>query len=216
MGMEAETDREVEYDRLREGLVWLEIEGFARSVHVTQSYIDGSPKMTHLRHVSDEAGKLAEQFYIGCDDLFEQKYVCIVCRAAGLLHEVMLAGKDFEDVVEASDEAVANVVSEITPDVRLPRPKRVHHFLNRVGLASVPGQLIVLADLQQHLAGLQHLLQMRTPPVELVKEQAGECRAVALSLNKVERMPITAKHVQNLLVSFKQLEKRCRRGNHGS
>jgi hypothetical protein len=87
--------------------------------------------------------------------------MCIVCRAAGLLHETLLAGKDFEDLIDASDEAVAKLVADITPDVRLRRPKRCEVYANRVGLAPVPAQLVVLADLQHTTVALAKLASPR-------------------------------------------------------
>ena len=209
--MEAETDTEVEYERLREGLVWEDINGFAGSVHAAQTHVDGSSKLTHLYVVSDLAGRYAARYFEEAGvEPFEQKYLAIVCRAAGLLHEAMAAGKDYEELVGVSDEAVARVVASLTPDVRLPRPKRLQVQANHWGLASEAGQLVALADLQHTAAGLQRLAERKDPPLDRVRVAAAEGRVLLASLGKLTGSFVFAGPLTATAGAFKALEQRCR------
>lgn len=209
--MEAETDTEVEYERLREGLVWEDINGFASSIHAAQTHVDGTAKLTHLYVVSDLAGRYAARFFeeTGAEP-FEQKYLAIVCRAAGLLHEAMAAGKDYEEIVEVSDEAVAGVIASLTPDRRLPRPRRLQVQANAWGLATEAGQLVALADLQHTAAGLQKVLEGKDPPRELVRRTAEEGRILLASLAKLTGSFVFAGPLTATAGAFKVLEQKCR------
>jgi hypothetical protein len=207
--MEAETDTDVEYERLREGLVWAGIDDFARSAHAAQRHLDGSPKLAHLYVVSELAGRHAERFYSD-GDLFEKRYMTLVCKATGLLHEAMGAGRTYEDLVDAADEAVASLVAAVTPDGREPRSKRVHLLANRVGLAPEPAQLVVLADLQHEVVGLRAVLARSEPPVAAVRQRSAECGELSACLGKIGRSAALAGVTAALAAALKDLDRRCR------
>jgi (p)ppGpp synthase/HD superfamily hydrolase len=202
-------DKKVEYECLRDGLIWAEVEGVARTIHAGQTHVDGSPKLTHLYVVSELAGRYAQRYFAD-SDLFEQRYLCIVCRTAGLLHEALSYGQDFESLVDASDEAVARLVAGITPDNRLPRPKRHHQLANQVGLAPESAQLIVLADLQHTIAGLDKVLQRKTVDTQQTRVCILECEELLCSLGKIDKSVTVADSVASMYRTLKDMEKRCR------
>jgi len=207
--MEAETEADVEYERLRDGLVWAGVDDFARCAHAAQRHVDGASKLAHLYVVSELAGRHAERYYAGAD-LFEKRYMTLVCKATGLLHEAMVAGRDYEDLVDAADEAVAGLVAALTPDLREPRSKRTHLLANRVGLAAEPAQLVMLADLQHEVISLRGLLGRNGDGVGLVRQRADECHELLAALGKISRSPPLAESVAATAAAVKSLERRCR------
>ncbi|NIN63607.1 MAG: hypothetical protein GTO63_02595, partial [Anaerolineae bacterium] len=66
-------------------------------------------------------------------------------------------GGNYEDLIYVADETVARLVSALTGDRRIPKPKRMDLLANQIGLGGAPAQIIKLADLQHdcfHLLGL--------------------------------------------------------------
>ena len=127
---------ESEYGNLANALDIDRISRFAVSVHAAQRHFDGTSKVSHVYAVSAAlAVKYAQICFLDLPKL-EKRYTETVCPAAGLLHETMLNGKDFEAVSEEADEAVARLVAAVTPDARAARPKRYQLFGNAIGLAN--------------------------------------------------------------------------------
>ena len=167
--MYADTDvdpyeHHVEYERLLSLLTGRGSEAYAVGLHASQTSVAGGSKLAHLHTVSELAKRYANRFYTEAD-FFEQAYRTKVSLFGGLLHEAMEQGGNFEDIVEVGDENVARLVASLTPDVRMPRPKRRRMYLNQVGNADATAQIVKLADLQHECRQLLEL------PVRLLKDK---------------------------------------------
>lgn len=140
-------EHEIEYDRLCSSLTGRGASIMALRLHASQQQLSGASKLSHLHAVSDLSGRYADMFY-NESDFNAQRYYKTCCKLAGMLHEAMEWGGSFEQVIEVSDETVARVVAAITPDQRIPRPKRRKLLFNQIGLAKPPAQIVKFADIQ--------------------------------------------------------------------
>jgi hypothetical protein len=137
-------DNEIEFERLSQGLDVQAALAYAQ--HRATVLGLQSSKLLHLSVVGELAGKYVDVYYIDYDTL-HRRYLRQACQSAGYLHETLLQGSTFEDLVTVVDESVAKLVSAVTPDVRLPHPERVQIFSNRIGLSEAAAQIVKLADL---------------------------------------------------------------------
>lgn len=137
-------EAELEFDRLSAGLDVQAALAFSQN----RAAVLGLPlrRLIHLSTVGELAARYADVFFVDLDTI-HRKYVRQACQAAGYAHETLAQGTTFEELTGVVDEAVARLVSAVTPDVRLPHPERVFALSNRVGLAEAGAQLVKFADL---------------------------------------------------------------------
>lgn len=153
-------ERDIDYSRLAAGLDRERILTFAQQLAIAASVrpITSAPLTTarspgggsraeHLLRVANLSVRYVDILYQGGDKL-EARYFRKVCEAAGFLHESLTQSCSFEELVAISDEAVATLVSSITPDLRESAARRIVSYSNRVGMARREAQLVVLADLR--------------------------------------------------------------------
>jgi hypothetical protein len=186
----------------------VKVEECAAAVHAGARHFDGSPKLRHLFAVSELTARQVD-VYCQDRDVYEHRYYRRVCRAAGLLHEAMGVGASFESLTDAADEASAKVVAELTPDLRMARPKRLIVYANQVGLASAWAQLVVLADLRCNAACFKCACVREG--LDLLRERVEEARAVLQSLGKLQQTRGLAPVLQALVVELREQEKEVKR-----
>lgn len=182
--MDVADEIDVEYDRLTSGLDRQAVLAFAQ--HRSTLFGCNPVKLVHLNAVGELAFRYADVFFLDID-LREKKYFKQLCEAAGFLHEVMLQGCGFEDIIDLADEAVAKTVAQITPDMRCPGPKRNQLLSNQIGLASHAAQLVKLADLRHDCLVYSKLTE--TEPAK-VRVWLNEATAVLGSFNKLRQTPL--------------------------
>lgn len=196
-------DAELEFERMSQGIDVQAALAYAQH----RATVIGLPmsRMIHLSAVGELAGKYADVHFIGFDTL-HRSYLRQACTAAGYLHETLLQGSSFEDIVEVVDEGVARLVSAVTPDIRLPFPERVEFLANRVGLAEASAQLVKLAD-------LAHECQVRIEAVEAdqaaAKDWLSEAATTLSSLHKINDSKLKSRVVA-LKESVRSLELRLK------
>lgn len=203
--MDAEKQEGIgELNHLAGELLKAAVDREVRGLHSVETHFDGTSKLQHLEAVSELSGRYANRFFAEAD-LFEQRYMVIVCRTAGLLHESMMVGLDFEQIVELTNETVARVVSDITPDQRYPWPKRLELYANRIGLARAETQIIKLADLQHSIRAAAMASPERRPVAEKAVEEA---KMLIDSFNKIEDDFDLGYRVKTLAADVKALDHR--------
>ena len=199
-------DQELEFGRLAQALSLSTIEQLAVDLHGGQTSADGEPRVRHLYAVADLASRLSRGYF---EDMgpCSQAYWSTVCQATGLLHESVCRGLAFEDLVTAADESVARAVVDGTPDFRLPAPLRLERYINQLGLASGPVQLVKLCDLR-HEAGLR-LRSLNGRPKPVIRESAAvwlaETRLIVPVLTKVPSL-VTAPQLRRLEADTQRLD----------
>ncbi len=181
---------DLDFDKLRSSL---DIQAIAAFAHNRCALAGGSPnRVSHLSEVGDDAYIYAGAIYTAVG-LAELKYCRHVCQAAGLLHECMLQGCTFEDLVSVADEAVARLVATITPDIRMPRPKRLMTLANQIGLAPLTAAAVKLADLRHDMSllGLDGDISR-----DSVKEWIEEAQTLSDSLHKLRTTPLKGRLIE--------------------
>jgi (p)ppGpp synthase/HD superfamily hydrolase len=204
-------EHEAEYDRLCNTLTGKGADAYAVKLHASQQQLSGASKLSHVYAVSKLAARYADYFYTE-SDFNEQRYRKLTCKFAGLLHEAIESGGQFEEVCDVSDETSARMVSMLTPDRRMPRPKRLKLYINQVGLAGEAVQLVKLADLQHEC------FQMLTVPNRSLKDkvllQVEEWREEAIELlaamSKIQESIYLAPQVAILKANLTKLGQKCR------
>ncbi len=196
-------DADLEFERMSQGIDVQAALAYAQH----RAAIVGLPmvRMVHLSAVGELAGRYADVHFIDIDTI-HRRYLRQACTAAGYLHETLLQGSTFEDVVEVVDEGVARIVSAVTPDIRLPFPERMEFLANRVGLAESCAQLVKLAD-------LAHECQLRIQGVEVdqaaAKDWLTEASLTLASLHKINDSRLKSR-VTALKESVRGLETRLK------
>lgn len=182
-------DREFEYERLSATLDRQAILAYAQ-----QWSIRHTCSLDSLKHIA-AVGELAARYTDVLEDdidFMEQRYRRQVCESAGFLHEAMLQGCKFEDIIRRADEAVAKVVSAVTPDIRAPFPIRIRDIANRVGLGGEMAQIVKLADLR-HECGLKEQLVESDPA--RVREWLEEAMSLINSFHAIAATPLQTRVV---------------------
>lgn len=188
-----------EYSRLTADLSLEKVDIKIRDLHSSKQNVDGSSKLSHLYAVGELAARHADRLY-ATSELFWRRYAVRVSRVAGLLHESILAGELYEGLIYTADEAVAQVVADATPDIRLVWPKRIELYANQLGRASVIAQLVKMADVQHTLLSVSRVARM-TPAIGAV---LAEARVIVTSFTQLDR------HVQ-FRETVRQLTEQTRR-----
>lgn len=183
---ELREEQTVEFSRLVKLFSWSTIDEFVTDRHSSQGCSWGESMLGHLYAVAKLAETLSYKVFDETD-FNAQHYWAKVCRATGLLHEsVRLAGSSFEELLELADTTTAKSVCDMTPDYRLPEPRRIEMWLNSVGLASAPAQLVVLADLRLEAAAKRKLVEKKRHTDSTTSRWIAAARAASDCLNKLD------------------------------
>lgn len=203
-------EHEIEYDRLCDALTGRGADTMAIRLHASQQQLYGASKLSHLHAVSELSNRYADLFYNEAD-FSAQRYYKNCCRLAGLLHESMEWGGVFEQIVEVADETVARMVADITPDRRIPRPKRRRLYFNQVGLARSQAQLVKFADLQHETHQLLTMSQkaLKASTVETIRFWVEDALEVIPLLDKLKKCYALVAPLTKLKVQLEELNDRC-------
>lgn len=203
-------EHEVEYDRLCDALTGRGAETMAIRLHASQQQLSGSSKLSHLHAVSELSNRYADLFYNEAD-FNAQRYYKTCCRLAGLLHESMEWGGVFEQIVAVADETVARMVADITPDRRIPRPKRRRLYFNQIGLARPPAQLVKFADLQHEAHNLFSIppKALKSSTVETIRFWVEDALEVIPLLDKLKECYALIAPLAKLKVQLDELNDSC-------
>lgn len=179
-------------------------------LHASQQQLTGSSKLSHLHAVSELSGRHADTFYTEVD-FNAQRYYKTCCKLAGLLHEAMEWGGVFEQIVEVADETVAGMVADLTPDRRIPRPKRRRLYFNQIGLARPPAQLVKFADLQHEANQLLSIQAKSLKPttIETIRFWVDDAHEVIPLLDKLKGCYALNAPLAKLKVQLDELSDRC-------
>jgi hypothetical protein len=203
-------EHEIEYDRLCDALTGRGADTMAIRLHASQQQLAGSSKLSHLHAVSELSGRYADTFYNEVD-FNAQRYYKTCCKLAGLLHESMEWGGIFEQIVEVADETVARMVADLTPDRRIPRPKRRRLYFNQIGLSRPPAQLVKFADLQHEAHQLLSIQPKAIKPgtIETIRFWADDALEIIPLLDKIKGCYALVAPLAKLKVQLDELSDRC-------
>lgn len=204
-------EHEIEYDRLCDALNGSGSEAVAVKLHAGQQQLSGISKLAHLHAVSELASRYADHFYDEAD-FNEQRYRKLTCKYAGLLHEAIESGSCFEEVVDVSDETSARIVATLTADRRLPRPKRLKLYVNQVGLAGEPTQLVKLADLQHECYQILSIptRQLKDGVLLQVEEWREEAIELLTVMGRIQESLNLAPQLATLKANLCELGQKCK------
>jgi guanosine-3',5'-bis(diphosphate) 3'-pyrophosphohydrolase len=119
---------------------WLEAVSFAARAH--QGHVRKDGRTPYIAHPIRVAMTVALEF--GCAD---EEVV-----AAALLHDVLEdTTRDYDDVHARFGKRVADLVSDVSKDSRLPEAERERSYDERLKLAPPAARLIKLADVHDNL-----------------------------------------------------------------
>jgi len=200
-------EQKVEYERLCDSLTGKGSDELVLRLHAAHTQLGGGSKLIHLHAVSELASQYSNTFYDE-QDFNTQRYWGLSCRLAGLLHESMDWGGTFEDITSVADETVARMVSSLTADRRLPRPKRLELLANHIGLGEPAVQLIKLADLQHecfHLLG-QNLIKSNDAVLAISEDWLNEARLIIRSMVKIRESSEIDGQVADFYVKLSELD----------
>jgi hypothetical protein len=191
-----ELDQDLEFDRLSSDLLLPAVEDTAAKWFSVHRRLDQTSVFGHLQVVSKDACALFDR---AADEmsLSAKRYWTKVCEAAGLLHESIVSGRRYEDVVAAADDAVANTVAALTPDIREPYSKRSFLLANRVGNATLIAKAVKLADIGSDLEMVEGMEIKASNRFE-VRSLLSEMKEILLSMAELRRSPAVAARVDAL------------------
>jgi GTP pyrophosphokinase len=182
--------------------------------HRGQKRLNGQPYFRHPLAVTSEATKFGERVLRQSDGIILPMDLVTLREMwhAAMLHDVMEdAGFTFDDVLAITNLQIAQYVSALSHDNRLPRPRRIMEYANRLELADTPVQIIKLADLCCNLQEAVTLVRdlPSTAKESLVgwPEEVHECLAAihVLGAGKLRRQwHWCADTVKSLVAIFKR------------
>jgi len=180
MGMEAFADEDIDFAQLAGQLSRERAAAAANRWYGCHKHFDGSLKVRHVYTVAELAWRYTKSLKL--EDERSRRYFREVAWVAGLLHEGMMSGASYEVLIEESDQLVARIVADLTPDLRQPWSKRAESY----------AQVVKLADLKHDLALLRLWFDDKTVGAKLVevRYQAHEARLAAQALNLYESMDL--------------------------
>jgi len=126
---------------------------------------DGAPFFRHPQAVAKLADQLAARYYTRKGNLtFPMDQITIKdIWHAGMLHDAIEHGRTYDDILEVTSLSVANIVSEVTSSTRLPRPRRLMEYCNRLNFAEPPVMITKLAEIVHHLESAMQLIDDEAP-----------------------------------------------------
>lgn len=108
--------------------------------------------------IADTAVRLVTRHIRGLEFCVDREELLQTAELAGLLFYALdRYGCTFEDLCNLASFEVAKTVATLTPDHRLPHPKRVTTWLSQVGQAPLHVKLVKLAEAAAVLAQLEAL-----------------------------------------------------------
>jgi hypothetical protein len=133
------------------------VTGARRLAHARHAYQLGRNREPLVRHLN-EVATLARHIYLEClspagaelaDSSSEELYAC------GYLHACLDdTATDYEDLLDAAGEQVAEWVAQVSRDKRLPSKDRRAAYEDQLRHASPAARIVKLADLLSQLRGL--------------------------------------------------------------
>lgn len=167
------------------GPLWQRAAGFAARAHRHQVRKDGvTPYFAHPCRVAVTVGVL-----FGETD--EQ------ALAAALLHDVIEDGEtDYDELADEFGDLVAQVVSALSKDARLPESEREPAYDAQLARADWRARLIKLGDVYDNLSDLPTGPQRSPGAVEKVLARAD--RAIGLAVNAGDTAPSIHRGIEHL------------------
>lgn len=116
---------------------------------------DSPAGSTHAETVAANASELSRRYYLytrGPGYSTPNRELPEILEHAGLLHELIAHhGCNYDDIVDISNSDVADAVVALTPDIRLPEPKRILEFRGILS-ALTPGlTALFMCDIADHV-----------------------------------------------------------------
>lgn len=130
-----------------------EVREFCEKRHKYQLRKSGEPYINHVVEVAVIAEKLAKEITNDFPYLKEE-LDSIFC--AGLLHDVIEdTNTDYEDIVRITNKRVANWISKLSNDKRIPVEIRTSIYYNEIQCSCIEIKIIKLADIYSNLIGIK-------------------------------------------------------------
>lgn len=147
-------------------------EKFAKQKHKGQMRKDGkTPYWKHLQQVVINLRKLGVK---------DQDLLC-----AGWLHDTIEdTTTDYDDLEEKFGKKVAEIVSQVTKDKRLPRNKRELQYLKQLRKASLNAKIVKFCDITANIADLENSGYSYKKKVEQIKDKMRYLNAIRPSVVK--------------------------------
>jgi hypothetical protein len=105
-----------------------------------------APNVAEPTEVAVLAANLTRKFYHG-DVVADSSHVLIAEWAGRMVYAMQHYGCNYEDVCDVAEHAIAQVVSGISPDLRLPPGPRHLNLKSRLGQADIVAQIVKLAEI---------------------------------------------------------------------
>jgi (p)ppGpp synthase/HD superfamily hydrolase len=138
-----------------------EVHAFMVEAHQGQKRACGLPYYYHPWWTAKIVEKYAEKHFRAIDKIIlpPDQVKINDLYLAGLLHDTIEdCGITYEGVAIAANIQVADLVSQVSADHRLRKPKRKVEYANRLGHATLEGKLLKLADLVHNLQTAYELI----------------------------------------------------------
>lgn len=129
-------------------------QAFARMHYRGAPKVNDQPMYDHARRVADTAESLAARYFRErCGFLLPTDLLRVEeAWHLGLLHDTMRRGRaNYNDVVDVTNLSVADMLSAITPDSRLPHQRRMEEWVCSLARACEVAKLVKLADIGSHV-----------------------------------------------------------------
>jgi (p)ppGpp synthase/HD superfamily hydrolase len=145
---------------------------FAKRKHSHITRKDGkTPYFNHLQDVVNRLKKLGIE---------NQNIIC-----AGWLHDTIEdTDTDFDDIEERFGLKVANIVSDVTKDKRLPKQERERKFVKQLQSASIEAKIIKLCDITSNLTDLTNMPGSKKKKIEQISNKMEYFAAIQYDLIK--------------------------------
>lgn len=172
---------------------------FARGKHQSQHRRSGEPYINHLI----ETGELTDTICDQLETLGYRKFEAVRrenLRIAGYLHDIIEdTNSSYDDVVEIAGTEIANLVSTLSDDKRLPRAIRRQQYLVSISTASLDVKIVKLADVLSNLRGLRG-----TEPKNWIENFLTKSEASLLVLEKELSNTVCFKEARENIVKWRQ------------
>lgn len=143
---------------------------FAMSKFRGRKRLDQAPLYKHSQRVAESATKLVDKYLRECNTFISPNDQQQIEEAwhVGWLHDVLEdSGATYDDVVCITNLTVANTVAALSFDPRLPAPRRLAEYVNRLAHADLFTKIVKLADLGDNLNDMMQLLRMDPKRIRL-------------------------------------------------
>jgi len=140
--------------------ITIDADAYAYEIHARQKRKDGGPYIDHCLEVQKIAVEIGLYHEINNQNLN-------VIASAAVLHDSMEdQGCDFEDIQSLTNSSVANLVSMVSDDKRLPSTERLREYLKRIEAGGFELHIIKLADITSNARSGLGLIESSLESVE--------------------------------------------------